>query len=134
MHVWHIYPHLVDFYGKWVGKYTFRPMDPSWDPGLWIQAKQKGARKFPTTPHVHRATGMFYLPSLKLTANENPPWSFHRGVSTKSMGIIMTVRLTTTTSTPEVSALVGGEHSQSWWQKVANEGYLVGGFNPAEKY
>ena len=30
IHVWYIYLHLVDFYGKLAGKYT-SPMDPSWD-------------------------------------------------------------------------------------------------------
>ena len=30
IHVWYIYLHLVDFYGKLVGKYTSH-MDPSWE-------------------------------------------------------------------------------------------------------
>ena len=30
IHVWYIYLHLVDSCGKFVGKYTVRPMDPSW--------------------------------------------------------------------------------------------------------
>ena len=28
IHVWYIYLDMVDFYGKLVGKYTVRPMDP----------------------------------------------------------------------------------------------------------
>ena len=31
IHVWYICLHLVDFDGFHVGKYTVRPMDPSWD-------------------------------------------------------------------------------------------------------
>ena len=37
IHVWYIYLHLVDFHGKYIGKYTFRPMDPLGMqlPGRW---------------------------------------------------------------------------------------------------
>ena len=34
LYIWYIYLHLLDVYGKNVGKYTVRPMDPPWFPAL----------------------------------------------------------------------------------------------------
>ena len=58
--------------------------------GLWIQAKQKGARKFPTTPHVRRATGIFYLPSLKITANEWKPLKMPMKIGSMILSLLVT--------------------------------------------
>ena len=133
-------------------------MDPSW-------VQDFGSK--PTTPHVHRATGIFYLPILeRKTANENPlkismkigsmilsflvtPKSSGRTVIGRVVGKVFKSQLygkwprkhpsrpnfpprsfykthgfsstdrRTTTSTPEVSALVGGRtpsHSGKMWQ------------------
>ena len=37
IHVWYIYLHLVDFYGKYIGKYT-SPMDPMGSGGAMISS------------------------------------------------------------------------------------------------